>query len=841
MADATDAWSTNRRAWRGIRPRLLGIMLVPTIAALAFGALHMESAISSSRAAARAESVAVTLPDSFRLAVQLTVERDAASAGASPATLAQVEATTDAAVAAWRRQLPGVDTTDNPALARDLATARAAMDGISNLRKQITRPNTQEQARADYTTALNVLLGIAGRLPELDDGGMYRQTYALAEIRTASEALGVERTLMGRALAEKRISRADQVALGQAQRSWDEASAKFYARTSPAARAGFDKITDGTSAEGSTGAPMQGAVAQVVKTGDVSGIDMTPADWQAASADFIMKMVGVIVQAASDLSDDVSASGAAAKRSLILNAVMVIVVLLLALIAASLAARSILRPLRRLRQAALDIHRELPDRVRRIELAEEPVDVTVEPIGVARGDEIGEVAEAFEAVHAEAVRLAGEQAHMRANVNRMFVNLSHRSQSLVERQLRLIDELEANEQDPDDLANLFRLDHLATRMRRNDESLLVLAGGDIGQANRGDVPVLDALRAAASEIEHFARVQIECRVDASFRGAVVADVVHLLAELIENATNFSPPDTPVLVRTTRATTSGPMVIEIADRGIGMTPDELAAANAKLRSAAGLDADVARMMGLVVTSRLAHRHGLTVKLHANSPSGVVATVLLPADVFIAADPAPLPSRAPSYAARPDVSAKALVTAGAPAPTTLSAAVREQFAPSSFGHLSGRVFELSLNRRQATVPAARPATGPVLGTLAPTALDLPAVRPEDETTPIYALLQSEWFRGRTSKGADTAIRSRTWESPGDAGWRRAAEVGTQAPAPAQTPDGLPVRVPGRNLIPGTAAAAPAAPPPAPRADPQRTRGLGSFQRGVGRARRGEALDD
>ena len=858
MAGPTYPRGSSRRAWRGIRPRLIGVMLVPTIAALAFGALRMDAAIARSREAARAESVAVALPDSFRLAVQLTVERDAGSTPATPPrALAKVQSATDAAVAAWSRDLASVDTTGNPALANDLATARGTIHGLADLRAGLAEKGTRAQAREDYTTALNLLLGIAGRLPELDDGAMYRQTYALAEIRTASEALGAERTLMGKALAAGRIGRDDQVALGQAQRSWAEASEKFYDRTSPAARAAFDDITGGTSAEGSQGAPMQGAVAQVVSTGEVDGLGMALADWQAASADFVMKMVDVIVQAAADLADDVSASGAAARRAAVLNAALVAFVLLLALVAASLAARSILRPLRRLRQAALDIaHRELPERVRRLEQADGPVDVSVEPIGVERRDEIGEVAEAFEAVHAEAVRLAGEQAQLRAGVSRMFVNLSHRSQSLVERQLRLIGELEAGEEDPDHLANLFRLDHLATRMRRNDESLLVLAGGEVGQSTRGDVPVLDALRAAASEIEHFARVRIETRETARFRGPVVADVVHLLAELVENATHYSPPDTPVVVRTTRATASGPMVIEIADSGVGMTPEELAAANAKLRRTRGLDADAARMMGLVVTARLAHRHGLVVKLAANAPSGVIATVVLPADVFAAEAPrpappaaprpaprpAPLPSRTPTYAGQP-VRVAATVPAGAAAPVSLSAAVREQLTPSAYGHLSGRVFELSLNRSQVAVPAPRTAPEHVLGSLAPTALDVPAVRPQDETTPIYSLLQSEWFRGRTTGGSgsmtDTAVRARTWASPGDAGWRRAAEVEDQA-APTVTAEGLPVRVPGRNLVPGAADGA-TEPPPAPRADPQRARGLGSFQRGVGRARRGEAPGD
>ncbi len=206
---------------------------------------------------------------------------------------------------------------------------------------------------------------------------------------------------------------------------------------------------------------------------------------------------------------------------------------------------------------------------------------------------------------------------MRANVNRMFVNLSRRSQNLVERQLRLIDDLEAGEQDPAQLANLFRLDNLATRMRRNDESLLVLAGGDTGQTGRGNVPALDVLRAATSEIEQFARVEVDSAEAAEVRGSVAGDLVHLLAELIENATNFSPPETPVVVRTLPRHPGEPLIVEIQDDGIGMTSEELLAANTKLRSTSGLDADVARMMGLVVTARLADRHGMSVELRTGA--------------------------------------------------------------------------------------------------------------------------------------------------------------------------------------------------------------------------------
>jgi signal transduction histidine kinase len=840
MAAPSHSRSAASRGWRGIRPRLVAVLLVPTIAALGLGALRVQAAVSESAEAARAESIAAILPDSFRLAVQLTVEREANGADLAALSLAEVRAVTDDDVATWRAHLPRIDHTGNAALQGDLSAIVGALDGLADLRKRADDPQSRKQAQSEYTTTLNLLIGLSNRLPRLDDDLVYRHADALSTIRTASEALGTQRVLMGKSLSADRIDADDLTALIRAQTDWATASGAFYARTSAAAQASFDKITSGTSAEGSRDVPMQQAVDKVVSTGDISSPQLSLSEWQKVSTAFVTRMLDVIVQAASDLADEVTAHREAAQRAAVQNALIVFLVLLAALAVAMFAARSIVRPLGQLRLAALDIaNQKLPARVRQLEQADEQVEVSVEPLGIGHRDEIAEVAEAFDAVHAEAIRLAGEQTQMRANVNRMFVNLSRRSQSLVERQLSLIDRLEANEQDPDDLANLFRLDHLATRMRRNDESLLVLAGGDTGQASRGDVPVLDVLRAACSEIEQFARVEIDSSDTAMFQGQVAGDLVHLLAELIENATNFSPPDTPVVVRTARGAPAGSLIVEVRDIGIGMTLGELAAANAKLQRTRGLDADVARMMGLVVVSRLAARHGLSVELGSNSPKGVIARVQLPASVFAQQQPEPVtrPRRTQTgylYAESPVRNAARIEVSTRP-PTTTVPRTEDWFGGTT------PAAQVSTPRLPQRPPASRrPAT---------TALDLPAKAPED-FAPIFATLRSEWF-SRRPNGAQpappvpdgTGPAPEGWTSPGDEGWRRAAELADQqAQEPAAvTAGGLPVRVPGKNLIPGTA---PAEPPPAAThrrdPDPDRARGLSSFQQGVTRARNPGATD-
>ena len=219
----------------------------------------------------------------------------------------------------------------------------------------------------------------------------------------------------------------------------------------------------------------------------------------------------------------------------------VLAVLIVVLMITIVVARSMVRPLRKLRTGALEVAGlRLPETVRRMsETDGEGVSLEVEPIDVDSSDEIGEVARAFDQVHREALRLAANEAALRGNVNAMFVNLSRRSQSLVERQIRLIDDLEQGEQDPERLSSLFQMDHLATRMRRNSENLLVLAGHDESRRWNQPVALVDVLRAALSEIEQYERVTLNVQPGIAVRGQAVSDVVHLTAELVENATSFS--------------------------------------------------------------------------------------------------------------------------------------------------------------------------------------------------------------------------------------------------------------------------------------------------------------
>jgi signal transduction histidine kinase len=211
-------------------------------------------------------------------------------------------------------------------------------------------------------------------------------------------------------------------------------------------------------------------------------------------------------------------------------------------------------------------------------------------------------------VHREAVRVAAEQAALRTSVSAMFLNLARRSQALVDRMIGELDQIERGEEDPKRLAQLFELDHLATRMRRNDENLLVLAGADSTRIQREPAALMDVLRAAQSEVEHYTRVDfVIIDQDIEIAAHAVNDLVHLVAELFDNATAFSPPDTSIRVEARRLGERG--VLRVEDRGIGMSPDQYAELNERLATPPMVDVAVSRMMGLVVVARLAARHGV----------------------------------------------------------------------------------------------------------------------------------------------------------------------------------------------------------------------------------------
>ncbi|MFD1532926.1 sensor histidine kinase [Pseudonocardia aurantiaca] len=473
-------------------------------------------------------------------------------------------------------------------------------------------------------------------LRQLRTPGIAGLADALTAVTNAGEQLAVQHTVLGAAIRSGRLGGTDTADTGSTDAQLSAAFREYQVALTP------DQLTRfGNFLDDAANSQRERLKAAIVATPPDRPIAIVPSEWDTAyngsraaaerSADLLRNEL-----VAGSVAAEEQASNLAG-----INSVVLMLGLLLGIAVAVLIARALIRSLRVLRTSALDVaERRLPRAVESMRSGETP-DVVVDPVPLSGRDEVGQVARAFDAVHGQAVRLAADQAALQSNVSAMFVNLSRRSQALVERQLQLIEQLESNEQDPDQLSNLFQLDHLATRMRRNSENLLVLAGTDLAKRNIAPVPMVDVLRAAVSEIEQYQRIVVQTPPTAKIQGRSASDLVHLLAELLDNATNFSPPDSQVVMSTAR-TTDGSIVVEIADRGVGMADHELSDANQRLSGPSSVDVSASRRMGLFVVGRLAARHGFGVRLITSSAGGpgggLTALVTVPAHLIPSTEPA-----------------------------------------------------------------------------------------------------------------------------------------------------------------------------------------------------------
>jgi hypothetical protein len=499
-------------------------------------------------------------------------------------------------------------------------------------------------------------------------------------------------------------------------------------------------------------------------------------------------------------------SSSANQRAAI-EAVTVLLVLFTAILLAVFLARHLNGAARRLREGALTVaNRDLPGAVHRLKDAadldnggvERIVEETRDPIRLTGRDEFGQVAEAFTVVHREAIRIAAEQAALRTSVSAMFLSLARRSQRLVDRMIRELDQIESTEQDPARLARLFDLDHLAVRMRRNDENLLVLAGAEAGAPRRDDASLLDVLRAAQSEVEQYHRIDFGVvEEDVHIAAAAVGDVVRLLAELLDNATRFSPPRTQVLAHGQRV--GSQVMVQIEDRGLGLSEDQRTQINRRLTEPATVDVTAFRLMGFAVVARLAARRGIQVRVLPGREGGTVAEAVLPAGVLVTPAPASQPIPQPE----PVQPARSLQRAPSGQPTQRILAGRPAIKLE---------MQLTWFDRAEPASAAEVRGTPTAGYAPAPQLPVPAVpRPR-------AHLEDRWRTGA------------------DDGWQRAAAAARPA-AGGTMPSGLPKRNPQAQLVPGSVQLAPR---PQSRRDPEAMRGLATFTRAVQRGR-SVAADD
>ena len=361
--------------------------------------------------------------------------------------------------------------------------------------------------------------------------------------------------------------------------------------------------------------------------------------WQPTVTTYAGHLEAMLTKSPAQIQAQVTSSARGALTTLIVAATVGLLAVIASIVFSFLMGRRLLRRLNGLRQSALELARErLPKVMARLRDGE-TVDVDAEAPAAEAGtgtrtDEIGQVQLAFNTVHRTAVEAAVDEAKLRRGVNDVFRNLARRNQALLHRQLGLLDGMERRAEEPEQLEDLFRIDHLTTRMRRHAEGLIVLSGDSSGRGWSRPVPFMDVLRAAVAEVEDYTRIRVEARSKAALAGPAVADVVHLLAELIENAAFFSPSNT--VVRVQGDLVGRGFAIEIEDRGLGIAEERLEEINRDLASPPDFDLAGSDRLGLFITGRLAHRHGIAVTLRSSVFGGTSAVVIIPTSLVIADD-------------------------------------------------------------------------------------------------------------------------------------------------------------------------------------------------------------
>jgi signal transduction histidine kinase len=542
---------------------------------------------------------------------------------------------TDAARQTFDRLARGEDAKDagSDTLDRRIGNVAGKLDRLGETRAQVDNSRADRaQATAFFSDIVSDTLLVFGALSSLDDPGIINDGRTLVEASYAREILSQEDALLAGVLAAGRFTVAEHTQFVKLVGAQRVRYAEVAAALPEADRVAYEEFI-----KGDVYGKLSAAEDLVVDKGRVNGpppLDL--ATWQATVEPVFVQLRELVLRAADHLIERAGSAAIGVIVRISLAGGLGLIAVIASIIISITTARSLIRQLERLRNAAFTLANErLPGVVNRIRLGE-TVDVAAEGPPLAFGrDEVGQLGTAFNLVQETAVRTAVEQAEMRRSVRDVYLSLARRTQGLVHRQLTLLDDMERRENDPDNLDGLFRLDHLATRMRRNAENLIVLAGATAGRTWRRPVPVIDVIRAAVAEVEDYTRVTVPPPNPAGVAGIAAGDAAHLLAELIENATAFSPPHTPVQVRG-QLVTNG-YVVEVEDRGLGMSDEDLAAANADLRSPSEFVLSSTVRLGLFVVGRLAVRHGIRVELRSSPYGGTTAIVLIPAALIIATDP------------------------------------------------------------------------------------------------------------------------------------------------------------------------------------------------------------
>ncbi len=777
--------------------RKLGLLVtVPLVAVVAFAGLALVTTAGQALRADRLRTLVAVAAVGGDLAHRLQAERAAAvvlltggpAAGPSNAFLEAIAAT-DESTGRYRQARSEVSSV--PAGA---AVLLSRIDGelglLGPLRRQV-QAGTPASSAVAFAYRIVIASVLSFRESVAQAGGapadIADQIRAAVELSHAAEAVGLLQVAVLRAAGAGRLTLATQQEMTAARTAYTDAVVSFAGLAPPHWRAWWEHAQTGD--EVLAAQQQEDAAARTPPDGI---LDVDRGRWRAAMDVRIDRIRQVEARIDTQILSAVTGLRDTAWRWSAGEAGTVVVIVVVALLLAVGLGRPISRGLRRLRDAAHKVaYTSLPAAVAALNTPQHLGSLTpmefagrVAPMHVAGRDEIAEVGRAFDSVHREAVRVAAEQALLRVNIGAMFVALARRLQRRVSQITATLDEAEKGEEDPQRLAWLFGLDLLVALMGRTNDSLLVLGGQGPARVRGSDESLYDVLRGAVSQVEAYQRIEYGVIDDGvAMIGRVVDDVVHLLAELFDNAARFSGPETRVVVDARLL--GDRVVIQIADQGLGIDPDRRAELNRRLSSPQQLDVAAVQAMGLTVVGQIAARYGIRVELRASRSRGTLAEVTLPLAAFQV-----VPRQQPASVRTAD-------DAVVPAPPRPPV----EWPPST----------------PLDVPAAVPAPQWSAG--------------EDDTAelPIYQqVCAGGWFATDPMAGTGDGA----WSSVADAGWR-AADRAANPTVAGTTESGLPRRMPQAHLVPGGIDAAPVR--PAQTRDPARVSAvMSAYARGVATSR-------
>ena len=620
---------------QGIRTKLLAVLALPIVALIVMATLVSLQTFDQARQAGEVQKLAQGADTLGQLVTAIQSERSitAQLLDKKPveAQVATARKATDEALLKTRALIGSVDVgTLSPQAVAAVAASSAGHGQLSNVRAQVDTGYAQpDRINERYTSMIAADISLSARIGSgLKDRAIGRQLSVYSSVQTLAEVATQERELVLSMIGQGKVNEATATALASLEAQDAQAAAAFRLDGTAKQKSDLDAAVYLPVQSRAVYSTIRANVAALAN-GDK--VKVNSSEWRNASNDRLTALQKLMPRIADDVaSEAASASSSASNRALlVLFGGLLLVGLLLGL--GLVLARAITRPLRHLTHIAGEIAEELPRMVERMATPGEGPGITLPEIPFTGKDEVGQLAEAFREVNDMTVHVAEEQAALRASIAEMFVNVARRNHVLLSRQLSFIDQLERSEENPDTLDNLFRLDHLATRMRRNAESLIVLAGIDAGRRLRRPMPLSDVIRTAVSEIERYDRVDLALQADPPMVGHVALTTAHLLAELLENATQFSNPDTRVISST--AFSPRGVRITITDLGLGMTWDEINEANQRISSPPATEVVGSQRLGFYVVGRLARRLDASVELKPGRAQGTVVTIDLPPALFV----------------------------------------------------------------------------------------------------------------------------------------------------------------------------------------------------------------